>query len=259
MNVNNINLTQLSIVGPLLAAGYYFHLKARTNQGKKLKVLKLPPSEWLDEASFLSFTAIIDTFIPSFSTAECSDENIVQAIKNFGVNAEDVPSNFPINPTEIAKNRNFLCAGAVDYGTHRHIEQSLNVILSTTEKEKLVGLLKALSTSVGSFFFTGYPVPFHELPLHIREQSILGWRNSKLEQIRTVFQLFKSLVSLHFFAVTNEGITSNTNTNVPPLYSKGVNPSWESIQYDPDASRVTAHLTPKEVADYDYLRSEVFR
>eukprot|EP01037_Dinobryon_pediforme_P033363 gene33363-38769_t len=92
-----------------------------------------------------------------------------------------------------------------------------------------------LGNSFVTWLLTGYPVSFNDLPLHIREQILLGWRDSFLEPLRSIYQLFKRLVSGHFMAYLNDQRVFE-GTDSTPLD----NPSWKDIGYDPDTSRSDA-------------------
>eukprot|EP01033_Poteriospumella_lacustris_P003066 gene3066-2244_t len=215
-----------------------------------MKLTKLPPCEWLPENSYLQLAAIIDTFLPSFSTNDLTEELLVKTLADFGIDANS--PNSPFQPKELLKLRRFLTAGALDYGTHRHILKSITDNLTTAEKSKISLILMVLGNSFVTWLLTGYPVSFNDLPLHIREQILLGWRDSFLEPLRSIYQLFKRLVSGHFMAYLNDQRVFE-GTDSTPLD----NPSWKDIGYDPDSSRSDVAMSPEDLAEDKILREQM--
>ncbi len=165
-------------------------------------------------------------------------------IQSFGI--YDTIPNAPISVENLAKHRAFLCAGALDYKTHHHVARAMDKNLSNSEKDKIKGLLGVLGTSLVALILTGYPTPFQELPLPLREKVLLSWRDHSLEQIRSIFQLFKRAVSVMYMSSLNQQQT-------PP----GDNPIWKDIGYDPDAARVNVNMTLEELQNDAILREQV--
>lgn len=239
-----------AVVAVATTAFLYGNVSILMTKGKYLKLTKLPPCEWLPENSYLQLAAIIDTFLPSFSTNDLTEEMLVKTLADFGIDANSPDS--PFQPKELLKLRRFLTAGALDYGSHRHILKSITDNLTTAEKSKISLILMVLGNSFVTWLLTGYPVSFNDLPLHIREQVLLGWRDSFLEPLRSIYQLFKRLVSGHFMAYLNDQRVFD-GTDSTPLD----NPSWKDIGYDPDSSRSDTAMSPEDLAEDKILREQV--
>lgn len=246
------NYPLCAVVGLVTLTSVYLNAKARVNStpGKRVKQVSAPPTPWLDKDAFLVLSAIVDTFVPSYSLSEVSDEKLSDIVRSYDL--YDCIPNAPMDVAAIAKHRAFLCAGALDYGTHHHLMKALDKNLSTSEKDKIKGLLAVLGTSIGSLLLTGYPVPFPDLPLSLREKVLLMWRDHPVEQIRSIFQLFKRGVSVTYMsALNNENSSSHANGK------DSDNPLWQAIGYDPDAARRNVEMSPKDIENDRILRSQV--
>lgn len=216
-------------------------------KGKYLKLFKLPKSDWLPENSFLQLAALIDTFLPSYSVNELSEDRIRQVLSDFGI-ADNI-SNSPMHPSELIKLRKFLSAGALDYGTHRHILKSIVDNLTPDEKFQISCVLFILGNSFLAWILTGYPVTFSDLPLHVRERVLLFWRDNFIEPLRTVYQLFKRLVSVHFMAYLKENESGSDQMSD--------NPAWKEMGYDPDSSRIGVTMTKEDEEEDTILRQQM--
>ncbi|KUI56253.1 Long-chain-alcohol oxidase FAO2 [Cytospora mali] len=89
--------------------------------------------------------------------------------------------------------RAFMEEKPSDQSAVRDIQVRIVSGLSTKQKDGLGGLLSLLSSSVGAFLLTGYCIPFHQQPPHIRESIIQGWHDSWIPRLRMVA---RSLVRL---------------------------------------------------------------
>jgi long-chain-alcohol oxidase len=235
-----------AVVGVVSLVKVIFNLKARVyaTPGKRVQQVSAPSTPWLDHQSFHVLSTIIDTFAPSLSMNEVSDERIRAMMESFDL-LDSVP-NAPITLATLIKHRSFLCAGALDYNTHHHVFKAMDKNLSPSEKDKIKGLLDLLATSAGSFILTGYPVPFQDLPLQIRERVLLQWRDHSLEQIRSIFQLFKRSVSVMYMSALNDNNPSASD-----------NPIWKDIGYDPDAARVGVEFSTEDFENDKILRAQI--
>lgn len=214
-------------------------------QGKYLKLTKLPKSDWLWGNSYIQLAALVDTFIPSYSANELNEEFIRATLKNFGI--YDNIANSPMDSNELLVFKRYLTAGALDFGTHLHIYSSITDNLTKSEKVQISWILFILGNSFLSWLLTGYPVTFSDLPLHIRESVLLSWRDSFFEPVRTLYQLFKRLVSVHFMAYLGEQ-KSNSPSN---------NPAWVDMGYDPDSSRQNVETSKHDDEEDQTLRLQV--
>lgn len=223
----------------------YSKAKVALTPGKRVNIApKVQNNDWISEAAYLQLATIVDSFLPSLSVNEASDEVIMSALKKLGL--DDTIDNMPLTVKDLSKHRSYLCAGALDYGTHRHCVETIGKVLSVEERNKVSSILNVLSTSAGSLVLTGYAVPFSELPLSLREKVLFTWRDSSLAPIRSLFQLFKRLVSVHYIACLNDANDPKTD-----------NPGWEGMGYRPDSSRQNVTFTAKDDDNDRILRSQV--
>lgn len=246
-SLNKADLSLCAVVGLVTATSIFLNAKARVRStpGKRVKQVAAPPTRWLDDKEFLVLAAIVDAFIPSYSLSEVSNEKLEALFSAYDL--KDMIPNSPLTSDEMLKHRSFLSAGALDYGTHHHLVKAFDRHLSQPEKEKIKGLLGLLSSSAGGFILTGYPVPFHELPLSLREKVLLVWRDHPMEQIRSIFQLFKRGISVKYTSCLND------KSNPPG----GDNPIWSEFGYDPEAARANVSITTEEMENDKILRAQV--
>lgn len=223
----------------------YSKAKVSLTPGKRVSIKpKVQAGEWISEVAYLQLAAIVDTLLPSLSVREASDEAILSALATLGL--DKTIDNMPLDLKQLVKYRNFLCAGALDYGTHRHIVDTFTRVLSNDEKTKVNGILQLLGSSTGGVILTGYAAPFSDLPLSLREKVLFSWRDSRFETFRSLFQLFKRVVSVHYMGCLNE-----VNGN------KVDNPAWESMGYRADASRQGVTITSEDDETDRILRAQV--
>jgi hypothetical protein len=150
-----------AVVGLLVC--YHFYLKeSRTAHDRKCKNAQQPSSmsgiTWITGGGFAVFAAICDAFIPSISLGECSSENITDVLAS--IHPELINHPTVLSDQEILKFKAFLCAGALEYGTHKHCLLALDRTTTKSEKMLLSTVLFLLSTSFGSLLITGYPLAF---------------------------------------------------------------------------------------------------
>lgn len=138
---------------------YYFYLKS-FRASKKIRSVKPPDEEtWIGKgAAFFVFAAICDTFLPSLTLNECCSERITEELAAIDPNFLLHPN--VLSPDDIAKLNTFLCAGAIECGTHKNCLLALERTATKMEKRLLSIVLTLLSTSAGCFILTGYPLAF---------------------------------------------------------------------------------------------------
>jgi hypothetical protein len=142
-----------------LLVGYHVYLRNSDHQSKYLKLQKLPDEiHWLDQQTFEVFTALCDTIVPSYTVQECNTDRIVQAFDQIHPRLKTFDTSISVSAME--KMKTYICAGAVEHSTHKHCALALERTTTKSEKRQLYLVLKLLSTSIGSFLLTGYPVPF---------------------------------------------------------------------------------------------------
>jgi hypothetical protein len=163
--------------------------------------------EWLDQETFDVFCALCDTVVPSCSAQQCNTKTVLAALDMLHPSLKSIDIGIPIN--DIDKLKSYLCAGALQYGTHKHCVEALHRVTSTAEKKQMFITLKVLSTSLGTMVMTGYPLPFHvsrrqivfygfadksslrclsqKLSLTLRERVLQSFRDSCLEPKKQLF------------------------------------------------------------------------
>ncbi|RYY88606.1 hypothetical protein EON63_02185 [archaeon] len=113
---------------------------------------------WLDQGAYEALIAICDALLPSLSVQSTTDEELLKILRKMGI--ANAPDTLRASLSSLRAFKGFLCAGAVDNGTHRHAAQAVQSLLCRKEQEQLYAVLKAMSTSMGNFVLTGYVVPF---------------------------------------------------------------------------------------------------
>ncbi len=140
---------------------YHFYLKSFGGMSKKIRIagnIKDSVTWLLGERSYQAFAAVCDTFIPSMSSGECSVECIKEAMSLIHPRFSSHPE--VLSPEDVAKFTSFLCAGALDYGTHKHCLTGLDRTATNTEKRLLAIVIFLLSTHPGNLILTGFPLAF---------------------------------------------------------------------------------------------------
>lgn len=186
-----LGVTAAAVVGLTLRHMHlkYWHSAGSGSGGASVsKTSCLPPGvTWCDQSSYDVLVAICDTLIPSLSLSECSDEEIIKAFQAMGV--EDVPQDSGVSVANIAHARAYLCSGAVECGTPRHVAEAVQKLISPPDQELLYLVLRALSTTLGSLLLTGYPLPFHQLSRNLREHVLFSFAQSDMETFRGLFSV----------------------------------------------------------------------
>lgn len=138
---------------------YHFYLKVCADSTKYSKKVKKPAEiDFLSDVEYEVFTSICDAVLPSLTVNECSREQLQGLLDAF--HPELCKGNALINVDYLLERRNYLTAGAVDFGTHKHATEALQELVSKDELRKVSFIMKIMNTSAGNFLITGYPVPF---------------------------------------------------------------------------------------------------
>ncbi len=144
-----------------LVLSYHFYLKSFGGMSKKIRIAgnRKDTATWLlGERSYQAFVAVCDTFIPSMSSEECSVECIREAMSMIHPRFLSHPE--VLSPEHVTKFTSFLCAGALDYGTHKHCMAGLERTATKNEKRLLAIVIFLLSTHPGNLILTGFPLAF---------------------------------------------------------------------------------------------------
>ncbi len=154
---------------------YVFHARHNALSGYQAKSKDLPKDcVWLDQSSFEVFTSILDTIVPSNSLADLRGECAKSAVCS--VYGDEPPATDSVLSLErLLKNgEDWLRMGAIDINADTLSAMKLQMHGASHSLREVYILLKVLSTSVGSFFLTGYPVPFQVRALsHVQCFSII--------------------------------------------------------------------------------------
>lgn len=205
----------------------------------KARMSKLPDGvTWIGQSSYEVLIAVCDALLPSLSVKECSDEELLKSFAKLGVTTVD--DDLGVSLRAIGQVRAYLCAGAVDCGTPKHAAEALQSLISVPEQEQLSLVLLLLSTSVGNFLFSGYPVAFQDLSRSAREDILRSFRESRFETFRSLFQVFPHLLSLFFVtdAVWLQAFKRLVGSLYLSMAEKGKeNPAWGPMGYAPDARK----------------------
>lgn len=159
LDASQLNFTTASIATLSFFVAYHVYLRNSDKASKYVKVGKLSEKiDWLDQESFAVLASFCDAFIPSLSLQECNEDAVYTAIQSFHPELAQQQHHFDVKA--LLQHKSFLCTGALDYGTHKHAVEALQNLATKADKQQLSIILKLLTTSVGSFLLTGYPVPF---------------------------------------------------------------------------------------------------
>jgi hypothetical protein len=151
--------TTLIAGGVVLFVAFFIHSSLSGSNNQALKGVKKPEEiHWLDQDCYATLAAICDTLFPSLSTNECNEKNFRAALRDFHPQFYD--QNKAFIDGKLAKNKKYLFTGAVEYGTPKHAAEALQNSLTIAERDQLYYILKALSTTLGSFLLTGHLSPF---------------------------------------------------------------------------------------------------
>eukprot|EP01031_Cornospumella_fuschlensis_P032475 gene32475-39264_t len=196
---------------------------------------------WLDQSAYEALIAVCDALLPSLSVQATSDEELLKTLSKMGIS--NVSDTLRTSLSSLRAFKGFLCAGAVDNGTHRHAAQAVQSLLSKKEQEQLYAVLKAMSTSVGNLALTGYPVPFKDLTLECREAALMSLQTSHFETFRALFHVFKRLIGSLYLS----------------FVEKDVNPNWDAMEYSvpslsmPPFRDDSDEAILKRMISYDYV------
>ena len=92
-------------------------------------------------------------------------------------------------------------------------------------------LLTLDSTRAGCLLMTGSTTPFHQQPVHVREQIIQGWSNSYLPPLRTVAKAF-TFVFKSFWVKTSPSLRQVLDYPLAPAHgTPGKGYDYEFIQF----------------------------
>lgn len=149
----------------LIIIGYFYHWHLLQTQNQSLKGIHKPEEiTWLDEDAYLTLTTICDSLLPSLTLKECTEEKLTNLLSS-------MPHPFFYQENKIfiqqilTKQQKYLLTGALEYGTHKQAAETLQIFTSKEEQFQLYLILKILSTTIGTFLLTGYPVPYHVSPI----------------------------------------------------------------------------------------------
>ncbi|ORE12056.1 long-chain fatty alcohol dehydrogenase [Rhizopus microsporus var. microsporus] len=137
-----------------------------------------PPFE-LNRHQEETLAAILDTFIATLPKEQADD--LVEKLKKTHTE-EEVRRFCQISSTSIDS-----------------ISSTIRLINNTVlpaKRVELMKLLSILSTRPGTFALTGYFSEFKNLPFADREKIILGWKNSYVPSLRTIYKSFHALACL---------------------------------------------------------------
>lgn len=148
-------------------ASYRAYLRQCEPKRNYLRKISMNKSyDWLNEQEFQTLAAICDTYLPSYSINDLSEEKIKSTL--ITLNAETLSDDTIFTIEKVAKNRKLLSIGALEVGVHRHLAEAVECLICKSEKKELSLLLKLLGSSAGNFLLTGYPLPFQVHPFHLR-------------------------------------------------------------------------------------------
>ena len=95
------------------------------------------------------------------------------------------------------------------------------------------------SSSIGAFLLTGYCVPFHQQPAHIRESILQGWHNSWIPTLRTVARSLVKLSQVGWLMTSPIFRQVSGYPDVPLDWKAGPSFEYEFLQFhaaaDPEA------------------------
>lgn len=148
-----------------------------------------PSAEGLSPAERRTLTAACDALLPALAPEEGDDPRL------FGLAASDL-------------------------GVAAEIESAV-ATLAAGERRDFRRLLDLLGGPALPLFLTGRPRSFTDLPREARERVLRAMSTSRIEPLRTGFQVLKRLASFLYYTLTPAG---------------GANPAWAALGYVPSSN-----------------------
>lgn len=156
---------------------------------------ELPPDDFWTDAQWAVYVALMDTIVPAVvSKSSLTDKGGQLGIPD--AHYSSVVKSGQVTVIERADEdsmRAYLEDKPSNHPAIRAMQLRIVARLPAKQKAALGGFLSSLSSSIGAFLLTGYCIPFHQQPAHIRESIVQGWHNSWIPTLRTVA---RSLVRL---------------------------------------------------------------
>lgn len=176
----------VAFVGALIVSRSYL---MSTSAGPRCEKTMRPNSiKWLSREAFDTLVAICDTMLPSIDPNELTESEVSSALKTLfpGRDATDVEF---IQIDSIQKNGEFFKRGALSCGIPLRLIGLLERDCTLEQRQGISVLLSMLGSPLGTLFMTGYVASFHAMSLKNRTRAICILRNSKIQLLRSFFQV----------------------------------------------------------------------
>jgi hypothetical protein len=158
--LNSFSATSIAgLIIVALGCLYQWRLHSLAGDDKSLKNVKKPDNiAFCSETNFITLSAICDTFLPSLTTNDCSNDNLKTHLDV--IHSCFLPEHKQFFEGLVKKNKKYLLSGAIEYGTPKHVAEAIQQFIPEAERTPLCLILSLLGTSVGTFLLTGYLAPF---------------------------------------------------------------------------------------------------
>ncbi|KAM7192803.1 GMC oxidoreductase [Rhypophila sp. PSN 637] len=206
--------------------------------GPKCPGLPTPPTgDFFDDTQWTVLFALFDAILPSITaTPKVTDDK-----SQYGIPEADIKhliANTKKNLVEPPSDDLLEAYLADRPSTDPNFTYGVRRILSTAPSsalKQLGAVLTALSTRPGSLILTGYVVPLHEQPIHIRESILQAWSKSWFGTPRTLFKSF-TVVAKAVWAQTNPLLKQVTGfPDVPVNWKPGKTEDFGFLQFGAEA------------------------
>ena len=186
-------------------------------------------SKWLPRESMLVLNQVVDAFIPAEREEDLEEDGmflIDRAFESLWPSMMDHVEIFEaLSPSMEKRNiRSFLLSGSKELGVAVVAAEAMEKLLLKEDRDQIALLLKLLSTSIGTFAMTGYPISFHSMPLEERIISLRLLRDSYVPQLRGAYQALRRLTGSIFasygFQKSHQSPSGKSNA------------AWDAMGYD---------------------------
>ncbi|KAI1143819.1 long-chain fatty alcohol dehydrogenase [Hypoxylon sp. FL0543] len=161
---------------------------------------ELRDTSYFSETQWQVLFALIDAVIPSIVTeATVTDQkNQLQISHSRYKEAYEQTKRAMKHPPDYEKFKQYLGSRPLDNPRFSQLLKRILQNIPNGDRKRLGSILNILTTRLGSLAATGYCVPAHEQPLHIRERIIQAWTQSWMNVWPIIGKTIASLARVCF-------------------------------------------------------------
>ncbi|TVY36428.1 Long-chain-alcohol oxidase [Lachnellula subtilissima] len=193
-----------------------------------------PREEPLTAGQWTTIMAIMDTIIPSIRRDTTTNRTISQlAIADVEYNAAAGHIQKTIvNAPDSRSLDQYLNEKASDIPSFQALlKRTLAHYTPEDSRKGLALVLSALSTRAGSLMLTGYALPIHKQPIHIRQDILHRWSQSYIPSLNTFKKLMSQLAKVCWLRTSPTFQKVSGFPTVPGHYEPGPHYEYEFMQF----------------------------